>query len=240
MDKQFQVKLVIRRVPALAAIQWLKQAWQIFRQAPLCWIQMFAATAFVSLLGSLNPLLLIVGVLLSPFLTAGLYKAIVAVQQEQKVSFSWLFKPLQEAECRAILLRLAAMNMLASIPVSVLLQTLVQQKAAGELQAAAVFLFAALYILTLMIFAYSVAIAYFLKERRLFSILQASFIASWRNITALAVFGILSTGLALLTIPTALLGMIVVMPVLNIAFFLSFNDFFALQVKTQGDAVLEV
>lgn len=91
-----------------------------------------------------------------------------------------------------------------------------------------------------MLFAYAVAIAYFLKEQRISLILQASFIACWRNMAALALFGLLSLGLILLTIPTMLLGLVVVVPVLHIAFFLSFNELFALQVNAKQDGVLEV
>lgn len=240
MQKQFQIKLVIRRVSALAAINWLKQAWQIFMKAPSCWIPMFGTILLVSVLGGLHPVLLIAGVLLSPFLTAGVYKTIVAVQQDQAVSFSWLFRPLQEPDCRGIFLSLAAMNMLVSIPLGALLQEITRQQADGEVQSSLVLLFAVLYVGSLMIFAYAVAVSYFLKERRLLTVLQASFIASWRNITPLAVFALIALGLILLTLPTLFIGLIVVLPVLNIAFFMSFNDFFALQVNTGKDAMLEV
>jgi uncharacterized membrane protein len=91
-----------------------------------------------------------------------------------------------------------------------------------------------------MLFAYAVAIAYFLKEQRLVVILQASFTACWRNVAALLLFSVLSFALVVLTIPTLFIGLIVVLPLLNIAFFMSFNDVFALQVKATNDGVLEV
>ena len=103
-----------------------------------------------------------------------------------------------------------------------------------------VLLFVMGFVLVWMIFAYAVAIAYFLKERRLLAIMQASFVACWRNIIPLMVFLLLSLVLIMLTMPTYFIGLLVVVPVLNIAFFLSFNEFFALQVKATDDAVLEV
>ena len=98
----------------------------------------------------------------------------------------------------------------------------------------------ALFSLVFMLFAYAVAIAYFLKEQRILAVVQTSFIACWRNVSALLIFGLLSMALVLLTLPTFFIGLIVVLPLLNIAFFLSFNDVFALQVKLPDDGVLEV
>ena len=138
-------------------------------------------------------------------------------------------------------MRIAALNMLASIPLSSLAVMLLEQHQAEQpISAGPVLLFVAGYILAWMIFAYAVAIAYFLRERSLVAIMQASFIACWRNITPLVVFGLLSLLLIMLTMPTMFIGLLLVVPLLNIAFFLSFNEFFALQVKPTDDAVLEV
>ena len=240
MDKQFRVKLIVRRAPALAALGWLKQAWTIFVKAPLSWVLMFIILGALALLGQLHPLTAIVGILLNPFLTAGVYKSAVSVQQQKTIPFTDLFSPLGEVECRAVFIRLAGLNMLASIPLSSLAVTLMQQQQDNNLHMPLLFLFVVGFVLTWMIFAYAVAIAYFLKEQRLLAIMQASFVACWRNIVPLMIFLLLSLVLIMLTMPTYFIGLFVVVPVLNIAFFLSFNEFFALQVKTTDDAVLEV
>lgn len=240
MEKQFKIKLVIRRAPALAALGWLKHSWHIFVQAPLVWVLMFVTLAAMALLSQLHPLLAIAAIMLNPFLTAGVYKAIVAVQQKQTIDFSILFTPLQESACRAVFVRLAALNLLASIPVSMLASTLMQQHQQQLIDSVTVLAFVSASVLVWMIFAYAVAIAYFLREHRLFAVVQASFTACWRNIVPLVLFALLSIGLIMLTMPTMFLGLLVVVPVLNIAFFLSFNEFFALQVKTQDEGVLEV
>src|SRR5690606_16413846 len=78
VEKQFKIKLVIRRAPALAALGWLKHSWHIFVQAPLVWVLMFVTLAAMALLSQLHPLLAIAAIMLNPFLTAGVYKAIVA------------------------------------------------------------------------------------------------------------------------------------------------------------------
>jgi uncharacterized membrane protein len=240
VDKQFKVKLIVRRVNALASLSWFKQSWAIFMQAPLVWVLMFITLGVVAMLSQLHPLTAIVGILLNPFLTAGVYKSVVAVQQKQSIQFVNLFQPLQETACRAVFIRIAALNMLASIPLSVLAAELLEQHQQQAVSGALMLLFVMGFLLTWMVFAYAVAIAYFLQERRLLAIMQASFIACWRNITALVVFGLLSMGLIMLTMPTLFIGLLLVIPLLNIAFFLSFNEFFALQVKPTDEAVLEV
>lgn len=239
MNKQFRVKLIVRRAPALAALSWLKQSWAVFLQAPLCWILMFVTLGLIALLSQIHPFTAVIGIMLNPFLTAGVYKSVVAVQQNQPIRYADLFTPLQEPGCRAIFIRIAALNMLASIPLSTLAATLLQQQQQQQVQLPLVLLFVAGFVLCWMIFAYAVAIAYFLKERRVLAIMQASFVACWRNITALVVFGLLSLVLIMLTMPTLFIGLLLVVPVLNIAFFLSFNEFFALQVKSTDDAVME-
>lgn len=239
MEKQFKVKLVIRRAPALAALGWLKHSWQIFVQAPLVWVLMFVTLAAMALLGQLHPLLAIGAIMLNPFLTAGVYKAIVAVQQKQAIDFSMLFTALQESACRPVFVRLAALNLLASVPVSMLASTLIQQHEQQLVDGITVLAFVSAAVLVWMIFAYAVAIAYFLQEHRLFTVVQSSFMACWRNIVPLVLFALLSMGLIMLTMPTMFIGLLVVVPVLNIAFFLSFNEFFALQVKAD-EGVLEV
>ncbi|HSG53613.1 MAG TPA: hypothetical protein VLA40_16020 [Rheinheimera sp.] len=240
MDKQFRVKLIVRRAPVLAAIGWIKHAWGIFLQAPMTWILMFVTLGAITLFSQLHPVLAVGGLMLNPFLTAGVYKSVVALQQKQTITYSTLFSVLKEPACRAVFLRLAACNMLASIPLSSLAVVIFEQQQQGMLELPLVLLFVAGFVLCWMLFAYAVAIAYFLKEHRIMAILQASFVACWRNTSALTVFGLLSLLLIMLTMPTLFAGLLLVVPLLNIAFFLSFNEFFALQINSSDDAMLEV
>jgi hypothetical protein len=239
VDKQFRIKLIVRRAPALAALGWLKQSWAIFLQAPLVWILMFVTLGLIALFSQAHPFTAVIGIMLNPFLTAGVYKSVVAIQQQKTIQYKDLFAPLKEAGCRAIFIRIAALNMLASIPLSTLAAHILLQHQQQQVDLPLVLLFVAGFVLCWMIFAYAVAIAYFLQERRVLAVMQASFIACWRNITALSVFALLSLVLIMLTMPTLFIGLILVVPVLNIAFFLSFNEFFALQVKATDDAMME-
>jgi uncharacterized membrane protein len=227
-----KLQLVVRRAPVQAGLKWLQQGWQIFKQQPGLWIQVVFTIHFLSLLGALHPLLGIIVALLNPFLTAGLYSCIVARQRGVTVSFEMLFQPLKEPAFRAIFIRLAAANMLCSIPLTLLGTELFHQAQAGAIDWWLTFAFAMGLCVVLMMFAYAVAIAYFLREQRLLPILQASLMACWRNVQPLTLYALLAIALLSTGIPTMMITWLLVLPLLSISFFLSFSEFFALSPVT--------
>ncbi|MDP4535519.1 hypothetical protein Q3O60_04850 [Alkalimonas collagenimarina] len=229
MREHFSLLAIIRQRPALAAVAWIKQGWRLFVQAPWLWIQLLAFTLLVNLLASMHPLLTVAAFFLNPFLTAGLYKSMAGVQRGESVGFAWLFKPLQEPVYRQVFLQLAALNLLIAIPLSLMGQHLLVQLSEQSLDLVQVLLFVAAYGLVWMMFSYAVAILYFLPEKRLLPALQASLMACWKNIVPLLLFALLAFALALVTIPTMLLGMVIVMPLISIAFFISFQDIFLVE-----------
>lgn len=240
---------LIRRRPVLSALYWIKQAWQLFTMAPWLWIQLLSFMLLLNLLGSMNPVLFIVTLFLNPFITAGLYSAIVAVQRGKTASFSWLFRPLQQAQFRPLFLQLAALNLLLAIPLSLLGEHVMQQLAAEQLVFSQVLLFVFCTAMIWMMFSYAVAILYFLPDKRLLPALMASLVACWRNLIPLLFFGAIGLALCLATVPTMLLGMFLVLPLLSIAFFISFQDIFNVdpgsadptdQNGNQDSGVLEV
>jgi uncharacterized membrane protein len=223
-----KLQLVVRRAPAAAGLRWLQQAWALFKQQPGLWIQLVFIIHLSTLLGALHPLLGVLVALLNPFLTAGLYRCIVAKQKGDTVTLSQFWQPLTEPGCRPVFLRLAAANMLCSIPLTLLAQELYQQALAGSVNFMLLLVFVAGMTLVLMLFAYAVAIAYFLKEPRLLPIFQASFMACWRNVQPLSVYGLISILLISTGVPSFFITWIIVLPLLAISFFLSFTEFFAL------------
>lgn len=223
-----KLQLVVRRAQAMAGVRWLQQAWAIFKKYPGLCIQTVMLIHFTSLLGALHPLLGVIAALLNPFLTAGLYRCVVAMQQQQQVSMQDFWIPLKDSSVRAVFLRLAAANMLLSIPLTLLATQLATDIAAGVNNLGLMFVFVMLLSLVMMMFAYAVAIAYFLKEKRLFPILQASLLACWRNVQPLTIYGVLAIGLLMTGIPTLFFTWLLVLPLLSISFFLSFSEFFAL------------
>lgn len=231
-----KLQLVVRRAPAAAGIRWLQQAWALFKQQPGLWIQLVFIIHLSTLLGSLHPLIGVVAALLNPFLTAGLYRCIVAKQKGGNVPFEQFWQPLTEPGCRAVFLRLAAANMLFSIPLTFLAQELYQQMLAGSVNFFLLLIFIIGMALVMMLFAYAVAIAYFLKETRLLPIFQASFVACWRNVQPLSVYGVLAVLLVSTGVPSFFITWLIVLPLLAISFFLSFTEFFALTPVDKDDA----
>lgn len=231
-----KLQLVVRRAPAAAGLRWLQQAWELFKQQPGLWIQLVFIIHFSTLLGALHPLLGVVAALLNPFLSAGLYRCIVARQKGENVTLQQFWQPLSEPACRAIFLRLAAANMILTIPLSLIFLELYQQVLAANLNFMLLLGFIVGQTMVLMLFAYAVAIAYFLKETRLIPIFQASFIACWRNVQPLSVYGFIAIVLLSTAIPTFFITWLVVLPLLAISFFLSFTDFFALKAVDHDDS----
>ena len=195
----------------------------------------------VSLLGLVHPLLAVVAALLGPFLLAGFYDGIVRAQQQKPLSLDLLWQPLKESSHRAAFIRLAGLNILLSIPSQLLLAQQVQLWQTGEADLLALFALVAMASVNAMLFAYAVPVIYFLREQRLWPVLQASFMACWRNVPALTVFGIISVLLALTGPFTMLISWILILPWLAISFFLSFREFFVLTpARPDEAAVFEV
>lgn len=256
MEKPFQIKLIIRRVPALAAINWLKMAWDIFKQYPLLFIQMLLLTYVITYLAAFSSITLIIGVLISGFFTAGFYHAVAGVQQQKKIDLTWLFQPFKEASSRRSLVMIAVSEFVVTTVVVLLFQSQTGEAIARLQEARQLDATLTLQVdttLTLQVMAllfsvcfiklwvcYAIAIAFFLKEQRLLLILGAALLACWRNIGAMLVFMLLSAVLIILSIPTMLLALVVVMPLLMISWFLSFNEVFALKLNTGQEGVLEV
>lgn len=241
MEPKLQLQLVIRRVSLQSGIGWISQAWQLFKRHYAVLISMVMFMAGLSLAANISPILLIVLLLANPFLTAGFYRAIVQLQKEQQVRFSDLFIVFSQAQYRRVFLRLASANVLMNIPLTLLATELVEQMKQGQIEPMLMFGTVAMVSLIFMLFAYAVAIAYFLNEQRLLVILNASLTACWRNVAALSLFGLLAVALGMFGVVTFFIGFVVVLPVLQVAFFLSFSSIFALQVgPTQEQSTLEV
>jgi len=232
-----KLQLVIRRAPAKSALEWLKQGWILLRQQMLL-LAMFWLMFMVSLLVVIHPLLGVIAALLGPFLQAGFYDGIVRAQQQKPLTLEVLWQPLQDSTHRAAFIRLSALNILLSIPSQMLLAEQVTVWQNGEANVFVLFALVALIAVNAMLFAYAVPVIYFLREQRLWPVMQASFMACWRNVPALTLFGILSVLLALTGPFTMFVAWILILPWLAISFFLSFREFFVLTPAQPDEAAV--
>lgn len=235
-----KLQLVIRRAPAKAALEWLKQGWSLMRSQMMLLV-MFWLMMSVSLLSLLHPFMAVISTLLSPFLMAGFYDAIVRVQQQKPLTLAMLWQPLQDSSHRAVFIRLAGLNILFAIPSQLLVQQQMPLWESGQANLLVLFALVALAAINAMFFAYAVPVIYFLREQRLWPVLQASYMACWRNMPSLTVYGIVSVLLVLTGPFTLMLTLIVILPWLAISFFLSFREFFVLTpARTEEASIFEV
>ena len=107
-----------------------------------------------------------------------------------------------------------------------LLSDMTESLKTGQLDLANVLLVVMTQMLSAMLFAYAVPIIYFLRENRLFPVIQASVNACWRNVLPLTVFGVLTVSIVFgLVIVASLFGAIVpaLTPVILLVGFISDN-----------------
>lgn len=250
-----KLQLIVKRAPVASAMAWIKQAWQLFLINPGLFIAVNLVLVLIGILAAV-PVIGMVILFVLPFLQAGFYSMIVAAQQQKPLEFAMLWKPFQIAEIRAPLIRMAAAQLICSLPALYFMEQLVAQWNVGQVDLLQVLLVVVCHTINLMLFAYAVPIIYFLRENRIYPVIQASVTACWRNVLPLTLFAVLSVSIILTAIVfisllsqlAPILGQIlivpaivVMIPVFAIAFFLSFSEFFALIVsKDQPSEVFEV
>ncbi len=243
-----RLQLIVKRAPVTSASAWMKQAWQIFRTNPGLFIGINVFLAIVGVV-AIVPVVGILILFVLPFLQAGFYSVIVAAQQNKPVEFAMIFKPFQILELRAPMLKMAAAQLLCSLPALYCVEQLMPALQQGQVDLPQLLLAVVLYMINLMLFAYAVPIIYFLRENRLYPVIQASVTACWRNVLPLTLYsvmamGIVLTGVAVLLVLTSIIPVIgqllilpmilVMMPIFSIAFFLSFSEFFALVISKEA------
>lgn len=222
-----RLQLMIRRAKASQGLEWIRVSFRLLLAQPA-----LGALALVLMMvpfANLIPFAGILVVLVMPFLQAGFYQAIVHAQQQQPVKLATLFAPFERKELRVAFLRLSGAKIVVLLPALLCFEPVISAVAEARTPEP-LLVFAAVMCMALysMLFAYSEAIIYFLGETRLLPVMLASLNACWRNVPSLLVFGMLATLLAM-TIPFTMgISFFMIGPLLAIAFFQSFRDFFVL------------
>ena len=216
----------INRVSPQNAVKWLSRAWVLFKEQPGLWMQtvffMLSAGFASGLLGEFGMLLFS---LIHPFLMAGFYRMAVNAKNGVNSQFSDLFSGFKDVRIRKVLLQLGLVGFALSIllsPLSPELKTAMETGVPLDMQTTLIF--TVVNLLYSMLFYYAVPIAYFFHEQDFLVVMKTSFMACLHNLMALFVFLVLSMGLVMATFPTLFLGMIIVLPWLMLAGYLSFTD----------------
>lgn len=241
----------IRRFNAVAGLNWLLAAWHLFKQNPGVFILMYLFIMVVSVIAGVVPMLAIPITLLITFFTAGYYNAMLKCQQGQKIDIDELFKPIMEKGNRIALFRLGIYQILGATllmflssflftemqePFQNLLKAMevqnidLQAKYQAELIEAFRFSDLVLYLFGFaiysMLFAYSIPLVFFKQSQGILDALKQSFRAFGVNAMPLTVFGLVAAVLMVISTFLFLLPLVVLLPILYIGFFISFQDMF--------------
>ena len=114
------MQLVVTKSNTLNAFSWIKQGWRLFTLQPSVFMGMSAVVLGATLLANMIPVLGIIVVFLSPFLAAGMYRAASKAEQGEQLSVTDVFALLSELAKYRVMIRLAAISVLLSIPTTLL------------------------------------------------------------------------------------------------------------------------
>jgi uncharacterized membrane protein len=228
----------INKVPTQNALAWISHGWVLFKAQAGLWILsifcIFGAAIIASMAGIIGSVLFAFA---QPFLVAGIYHMAFHSNNGLTSEIKDLFIAFKNVRVRRVFIQIASLELLVAIvlsPFSSEIQTAILNTEPLSTQTA--LLYTIFNLISFMFLLYAVPIAWFFHEQNLLSILKLSFIACFNNIGVLLVFAVLSFGLFLLTLPTFLIGLVVVLPWLTISAYLSFNDMFESDMPIEHDS----
>ncbi|MFC3031093.1 BPSS1780 family membrane protein [Pseudoalteromonas fenneropenaei] len=224
---------------------WLKAGWRVFKTQPFTFVMMHLFIIIVSVVPLLAPILNIAAALIAPFLTLGLYQAVVSKQQGQTIQLSSILQPLLSKGRRLGVFRLALCQVLVALlvaqlagflfadVVAVMQQTSetttpeqLLEQLAGAFDVGNILLFVMALTLNYMAFAFALPLVYF-KNVPLWSAIQLSFQVFTRNVAPLTVFGLLVAFAVVISLPLQLIPLLAVLPISYIGFFVAYQTIFS-------------
>ena len=237
-----------RRLPAGHGWLWIKRGWEIFRASPVIWVVLILAylllMALITRLPLVGPFLMI---LLSPLFSAGYLVGCRAIDRGEELEISHLFAGFQRNAPQLVTLggiHLVAMMVIVALMLSIggdqmlivppgeqpTPEQMEQLRAAMPRAMSALMVGLLLSIPLLMLIWFVPALIIFDKLSTL-DALKASFIASWRNLGAFAVLGLIMTVLTIVAAIPFGLGFIILIPLFIAASYASYMEVFARQAK---------
>ncbi|MBE0369495.1 BPSS1780 family membrane protein [Pseudoalteromonas aurantia] len=239
---------------AAMGIQWLKAGWSIFKTQPMTFVFMYIFIIIVALVPLVAPLLQLLAAFASPFLTAGMYMAVLSKQQGKTISLADILAPFSAKGRRLHLFRLGLYQMGAIILLTLLADFLfadafaIMQEASSTQQPdelinallasismSDIMVFAIAHCFNLMAFAYALPLVFFKGETRIFTAITQSLKVFHKNMAPLGVYGLAIALLILASMPLSMIPLLVIIPISYISFFVSFQAIFMPVVKVQSE-----
>lgn len=233
----------MRVYKASEGVNWFKAGFKLFQAQPFTFIFMHLFIAVMGLIAMVIPFLQIPAALITPFLMAGFYQAVHQRQQGNTIILADVTKPLFTKGKRMMLFRLGLWQLGAGIVLSVIAAQLFgdvlailsdpnlqPEQALNQLSQAFsplnVVLLGGLIALYATAFAFAVPLIYFTQQQQILPVIKASFVALYRNMAALSVYGLICISLILLCAVLSFIPILLVMPICYISFFVVFQAIF--------------
>jgi|SRR5688572_23501335 len=238
-----------RSLSAGRGAAWWSEGWRIFLASPLLWLGMTVAIIVIAIVLNFIPIVGgIAQALLWPVFTGGLLLGCYALAQGRPIEFSHLFAGFQDGRAGPLLI-LGVFAFAVSLAFALIIMMLVfgamgfsgiaglmsgdptvaiNSAFAGMGVAALVAVPIALigYGLFLMAWWFAPALVA-LNRADALAALKASFDASWKNLGALAVFGLIFIGLAIVASIPFGVGWLVLIPVMFGALYASWREVYS-------------
>ena len=230
---------------AAMGIQWLKAGWVIFKTQPMTFVFMYLFIVISALIPLVAPPLQILVAFASPFLTAGMYMAVLSKQQGKRISLADILAPFSAKGRRLNLFRLGLYQMGVIILLTLLADLLfsdafaIMQEATpnqqpdellnavlASLSMSDIMLFAIAHCVNLMAFAYALPLVFFKGETRIFKAIMQSLTVFQKNMAPLGLYGLMIALLIIASIPLSMIPLLVIIPLSYISFFVSFQAIF--------------
>ena len=232
--------LTIRQVPALSAIAWTKNGFQLFRANPAMWIILFVIYLIIMVPISLIPAVgSIASTLLAPVFAAGLMWGCQAVSKDQDLEINHLFEGFKKNTRQLVAVGAIYMTSLLVIAVFVIMsmdreivEAMMKGQQLNPAQAGAMLL----PLLIAMFFLVPVLMAYWfapvlvgLHGLNAIDAMKLSFNASLRNMLPFLLYGLIFLILLGVALIPYGIGLVVVVPWMMTSLYVSYTDIFNIQ-----------
>lgn len=232
------MQLVVTKSNTLNAFSWIKQGWRLFTLQPGAFMGMSAIILFATLLANMIPVLGIFLVFLAPFLSAGFYRAASIAEQGEKLTVTDVFALLSEIGKYRVLIRLAGISLLLSIPMTMVADEIrVALEAGGAVAPQTLLFLIGLIAINFMLLAFAIPAAWVSPETPALELIKQSFHACWINIFPLAIYGLLIATISIITFPIVIVGWLIAYAIGVLSFYQMFMTIY--QPRQQQQVVVE-
>ena len=232
-----------QKIAASGGIEWIKEGFNFFKQAPLAWILMTVVLMILSIVLSIIPLGSLVLNILNPVLIGGFMIACYKLTQNEEISVNDLFSGFKHRFGRLAAvggIYLLSMTIIVVVLAGLVFAIMGQQKLVAVMNSHdptlivanfSIFFLIMLGIMMVVSMAYLFApVLVVMHDVTAIEAMKMSFSGCLRNILAFFVYGIVALVLGIIAMIPLGLGYLVLMPILTASIFAAYR-----QIYTEAD-----